>query len=758
MSDPLNWTAVETYCKHGIKVFPIVYQSKVPLLQENWKKIATSDFETAKKLFPANVPWNIGVSLGPDSNLCDIEVDSEPSAKVLQEAFNLFGEPKTVAYQSNRGVHRWFTWNARLGRLGKSVLKWSDIECRLGTGDRGAYSVVPPSLHESGRVFYDWLPGQAPWEVPILDMPLWLEEMYLKAQETFESKSMIGVTRQGDDLCPEPGQRHPYLIGLGNLLAGALRLPHDLSEELLLVAAEYFGKVADNGMEATRKEVKDIVRTSLRPNLPHEDFPAIDFEAMREQAKSLAARLREDRIYAPPNKGIPSHVFPPFLEYLSQEAFKAQYSKDLVLMSMLGACSAAIGNSIQVRYSPHSSPLGVQIYSLGVAGASVGKSLTINHMTSPICVGDAYCTDANSASMAAALNKYPRGVLLKVTEGKELTKMLGRYLQQDENSPQSTSDNAVFLQAWSGELMKIVRKSGNMEIGHPFLSIVAAMQPYGLHGFTTHDIMDGLMQRFFIYDSQMVPISADEDSLKRMSEGFLDYVKIIDRLKSIRPFVFNAPSIDMPMGGNTGQCAQPSNFVLDREAYAIWSEYAKSKRSPSTLDEFPEGHPFQADLMRHAEMVLRVCAIFHAVDLAVDDRRWADSQIHLLPTIWIPGSVVQRAIDLVEYLWERKQILMTDIADDRFNKANPLGSVRAVESMPIYLDKFVTQRRKKLEKSLKSEEPWTLRDYYRHLGLLMPVAEVEVETMLKTGHIVHAGVRNKVNVYSFVQKEEPRND
>jgi hypothetical protein len=40
---------------------------------------------------------------------------------------------------------------------------------------QGGFAMLPPSRHESGRD-YEWLPGRAPWEVPIADAPEWLLE------------------------------------------------------------------------------------------------------------------------------------------------------------------------------------------------------------------------------------------------------------------------------------------------------------------------------------------------------------------------------------------------------------------------------------------------------------------------------------------------------------------------------------------------------------------------------------------------------
>ena len=83
MTDHLNWSAVSMYCQMGVRVFPLVHGTKVPLLSGNWKDHATSDTAKALQVFPANGHWSIAASLGPDSRICDVEVDSEKLRQAL---------------------------------------------------------------------------------------------------------------------------------------------------------------------------------------------------------------------------------------------------------------------------------------------------------------------------------------------------------------------------------------------------------------------------------------------------------------------------------------------------------------------------------------------------------------------------------------------------------------------------------------------------------------------------------------------------
>ncbi len=53
----------------------------------------------------------------------------------------------------------------------------NDVKKRLGPGldvrGDGSFVVAPPSLHKNGSR-YEWLPGSAPWERELAELPAWL--------------------------------------------------------------------------------------------------------------------------------------------------------------------------------------------------------------------------------------------------------------------------------------------------------------------------------------------------------------------------------------------------------------------------------------------------------------------------------------------------------------------------------------------------------------------------------------------------------
>lgn len=79
---------------------------------------------------------------------------------------------------------------------------------------QGAFAVLPPSRHESGQG-YRWLPALAPWEVDVVDCPIWLCE----AIEALLAK----YGRQGTQAAAEPGSNVtvlPLPQGKTHTLAG----------------------------------------------------------------------------------------------------------------------------------------------------------------------------------------------------------------------------------------------------------------------------------------------------------------------------------------------------------------------------------------------------------------------------------------------------------------------------------------------------------------------------------------------------------
>jgi Bifunctional DNA primase/polymerase, N-terminal len=122
-----------------------------------------------ERLFAANPNLNVGVILGPASNLIDIECDSDKAEENIQSLFD-GNIPITATYQSKRGLHRLFQWDSRLSELGKAAFTSGGIDFRLGFN--AAQSLLPPSITDG---------FQRQWIHDIRDYPaLRLPETVLK--------------------------------------------------------------------------------------------------------------------------------------------------------------------------------------------------------------------------------------------------------------------------------------------------------------------------------------------------------------------------------------------------------------------------------------------------------------------------------------------------------------------------------------------------------------------------------------------------
>ena len=134
-----------------------------------WQHKASSDEATVQGWFDRWPDSNVGVKLGSDSGIIDIECDSREAERDLAALFdNDF--PVVPTFQAGRGKHRIFRWSDDLPEKDKGVFWHGDskIEFRTGNGAKGAQSVFPPSMHASGKE-YQWL--VSPDEADLIEIP-----------------------------------------------------------------------------------------------------------------------------------------------------------------------------------------------------------------------------------------------------------------------------------------------------------------------------------------------------------------------------------------------------------------------------------------------------------------------------------------------------------------------------------------------------------------------------------------------------------
>jgi P4 family phage/plasmid primase-like protien len=123
-----------------------------------WQKQASADPAVIDEWERKYASANIGVLLGPKSSVIDVEFDSDEGR---QTAERLLNGVQTSTYRSgSRSIHRLFRWRDDLP--GGAVIHVAGLEIRTGNDKKGVQSVLPPSIHRTGKP-YEWIipPEQA---------------------------------------------------------------------------------------------------------------------------------------------------------------------------------------------------------------------------------------------------------------------------------------------------------------------------------------------------------------------------------------------------------------------------------------------------------------------------------------------------------------------------------------------------------------------------------------------------------------------
>jgi len=109
--------------------------------------------EWLRDVYRLNPVLGVGIQIGPEAGLVDIDVDGPAAAPWLHRLFP-DGVPPTVAFQSRRGEHYLFRFDDRLARYGFRVHN-HELEIRIGvTGPDSAnvtHTALPPTRIMGGE-------------------------------------------------------------------------------------------------------------------------------------------------------------------------------------------------------------------------------------------------------------------------------------------------------------------------------------------------------------------------------------------------------------------------------------------------------------------------------------------------------------------------------------------------------------------------------------------------------------------------------
>ena len=157
-------TPIESLAALGCRFVRVAHNQKRPLGNAWQHRSTTNPSDVARWLASGD---NVGLLLGPDSGVVDVEYDDDAGHEQLSD-FGILDIP-TPTWRSSRGEHRLFRWEPWMPPT--AVLKAGWIELRLG--GRAAQSVLPPSRHPDG-VAYEWT--TSPCEVDVAGFPAQLLE------------------------------------------------------------------------------------------------------------------------------------------------------------------------------------------------------------------------------------------------------------------------------------------------------------------------------------------------------------------------------------------------------------------------------------------------------------------------------------------------------------------------------------------------------------------------------------------------------
>lgn len=226
----------------------------------DWMPHSTTDEEAIASWFEDGRPWNIGVPMGPASNLVDTEWDDEESKRTAKK-YGII-DAVTPGFSSNRGGHRLWILDPRLAGISKGVKKIGGLEVRFGGGGKQTQSIFPPSQHHTGKV-YTWDAGRSPEEVEFAKMPEALVSAVLAACRGEGKEKTITKDTVMQRVLQE-GERHDGLLAYVSSQIMRMRDPHDPEEQqhVLLVLRSLNKTQCHKPLDD--KEIEAIWQSQLR--------------------------------------------------------------------------------------------------------------------------------------------------------------------------------------------------------------------------------------------------------------------------------------------------------------------------------------------------------------------------------------------------------------------------------------------------------------------------------------------------------------
>jgi hypothetical protein len=270
-------TALQYTMRDWIPV-PVPHRRKKPIGNDWQHRIVTG---SKVHLFFGDKPQNIGVLLGAKSRgLTDIDLDCAEAivmaSAVLPQTEAIFGRA------SKRNSHRLY-YTSLAATLDRAALQFKDpisksmlLEVRIGGGDKGAQTVFPGSVHESGEQI-DWEVEGEPTQIDGDDL---IKRAKLLAALCLFARNWPQKPQKG-----ESGGRHDAALTVGGFLA---RCGFDLAHVKLYV--EWIARAANDEQVRDRIKAAEDASVAFRKGERTRGYPALK-ELFEDKVAATAAHV-----------------------------------------------------------------------------------------------------------------------------------------------------------------------------------------------------------------------------------------------------------------------------------------------------------------------------------------------------------------------------------------------------------------------------------------------------------------------------------
>ena len=586
--------------------------------------------QSIRTMFGSNPGAGVGLLLGPEGGIIDIECDGPEGEDSLAKLMG--GEiVLTLGWSSARGPHHVFRYDARLARYGKSIIKLPELpglEIRIGGNDKQLQSNCPPTIGTDGKP-REWNGNDIVADLPeavfsFLDaalskprrksriVPPDLTLTVTSARDAYATKALDDEC-QAVALAPD-GEQNETLntaaFNLGQLVGASVLDRSEVERRLLEAAAGYVHKDGEaqaratirSGLNAGQNQPRDLSHLDANGNGRHDPG--------KSGVPTGPPPWPPLRFSEPPRAlPFPVDVFPLPLQRFCQELAEATLAPlDFVGLSMLVTAAAAIGQSLNIRVKRewNESPL---LFGIIVAQPGKTKSPVVRAVVKPLSEIDrrmredsareraaweerkkahakddskpppgpeppqlrAIVKDITRESLVIILADNPRGVLCDPDEASAWVASFNEY------KGKGGSDRQFWLSIWGSAPVSVDRKGGREStyVAFPFVSVLGGLPPDMLTSLRDErGRNDGFLDRImFSYPDEFPPQEWTERELSPEAES--DWSGVIGRLFAAEMKV-------------DGEKTLPHLVTFTPEAKAIWVDWFNRHAAEMEGPEFPE--------------------------------------------------------------------------------------------------------------------------------------------------------------------------